>query len=396
MKKIYVLIIAICIMNIAKGQWVQTNNPLGGPISKLAISGTNIYAATYGEGIFVSTNDGNTWSLMNTGIPINNYLYALTVDDSTFFAGTDSGVYLSTNFGNSWFGAGITDKISTSFAINGSNIFVGTNAGIYLTTNNGSTWSIVNNGLTDTIVQVLAINGNNIFAGTYGGGMFLSTNNGNTWSAMNNGLPTGNVVFYSLAISGNNIFAGTNCGVYLSTNNGLSWDLENNGLPPAPLLVYDFSISGNTILAGTTFGVYQFSNNTNSWSAVNTGLTDSIYGISTLAIKGNYIFCSALGKSIWKRPLSDFTGLLNNTSNNFLSLYISPNPATNSLTLNLSQLKNFQNTTVSIYDIQGKQLFQQNIKQAQTEIDIAAFTKGIYIIKVYNDSNTMQSKFIKE
>jgi hypothetical protein len=94
---------------------------------------------------------------------------------------------------------------------------------------------------------------------------------------------------------------------------------------------------------------------------------------------------------------------------NFLSLYmgvketdnknsftISPNPATSKLTLNLQQLTTLKNTTISIYDIQGKLLIQQSITQPQTELNIAAFAKGIYIIKVNNDNNCMQSKFVKE
>jgi hypothetical protein len=100
------------------------------------------------------------------------------------------------------------------------------------------------------------------------------------------------------------------------------------------------------------------------------------------------------GSTIWKRPLSNFVGIKENTQNNQLHLY--PNPATNTLTLNLSQLQKLQNATVSIYDIQGKQLLHQNIVEAQTQIDISSFAKGIYIVKVQTDKETLQSKFVKE
>ncbi len=86
--------------------------------------------------------------------------------------------------------------------------------------------------------------------------------------------------------------------------------------------------------------------------------------------------------------------LENKKINSEISLY--PNPATSTLTLNLAEIKNLQNTTVSIYDIQGKLLLQQNILQPQTELDISGFAKGIYIIKVTNEKETIQSKFIKE
>ncbi|MFZ4740703.1 MAG: T9SS type A sorting domain-containing protein [Bacteroidales bacterium] len=78
------------------------------------------------------------------------------------------------------------------------------------------------------------------------------------------------------------------------------------------------------------------------------------------------------------------------------NINIYPNPATSKLTINLQQLTHLQNTTVSIYDVQGKLLLQQSITQPQTEFNIAAFAKGIYVVKVNNDNNCMQSKFVKE
>jgi hypothetical protein len=82
--------------------------------------------------------------------------------------------------------------------------------------------------------------------------------------------------------------------------------------------------------------------------------------------------------------------------NNSIPIHIYPNPASNKLTINLSQLKNLQNTSVSIYDIQGKLLLQQSITQPQTELTITQFAKGVYIVKVNNDKDTLISKFVKE
>jgi len=87
---------------------------------------------------------------------------------------------------------------------------------------------------------------------------------------------------------------------------------------------------------------------------------------------------------------------INEIKKSDLNIQIFPNPATNSLTLNLAQLKDIQNSTVSIYDIQGKLLLQQKIMQQQTELNISQFAKGIYIVKVNNDKETVQSKFVKE
>ena len=89
-----------------------------------------------------------------------------------------------------------------------------------------------------------------------------------------------------------------------------------------------------------------------------------------------------------------FANGINETTPKQITLY--PNPATNTLTLNLSQLQKLQNASLSIYDIQGKQLLQQNITDTQTQIDISSFAKGIYIVKLQTDKETLQSKFVKE
>ena len=78
------------------------------------------------------------------------------------------------------------------------------------------------------------------------------------------------------------------------------------------------------------------------------------------------------------------------------NILIYPNPATTKLTINLQQLTNLQSTTVSIYDVQGQLLLQQTIKQLQTELNISKFAKGVYVVKVNNDKQSMISKFVKE
>ena len=85
---------------------------------------------------------------------------------------------------------------------------------------------------------------------------------------------------------------------------------------------------------------------------------------------------------------------INNLITGKVNIY--PNPATDKLIIDLQQLKNLQNTSLSIYDIQGKLLLQQAIEQSQTGLNISRFEKGVYVIKVNNDNNTMYSKFLKK
>ena len=129
----------------------------------------------------------------------------MPLSESNIFAGTwDFGVYLSTNNGTSWTQTALNDQAAKSLVISGGNIFAGTYNGIYLSTNNGTSWTqtALNN-----ITNSIAISGSNIFAGT-NSGIFLSTNNGTSWINKNQGFNVVPIV-NALVIANNYIFAGT-------------------------------------------------------------------------------------------------------------------------------------------------------------------------------------------
>ena len=170
---------------------------------------------------------------------------------TNLFAGTLGGVFLSTNNGTSWtaVNSGSPSIPISALAVSGANLFAGTPSGVFLFINNGTSWTAANSTLTNGDVRSLAVSGTNLFAGTYGDGIFLSTNNGTSWTAVNSGLTNTNI--YSLALSGTNLFAGTDGGVFLFTNNGTSWTAVNSGLNT---YVLSLALSGTNLFAGTYRG----------------------------------------------------------------------------------------------------------------------------------------------
>src|SRR5207244_9557316 len=69
------------------------------------VVGNNLVAVTSASGgMFVSTNNGQSWSeagSRNSGLS-NLYVYSLLVSGNNLFAGTEGGVFVSTNNGQSW------------------------------------------------------------------------------------------------------------------------------------------------------------------------------------------------------------------------------------------------------------------------------------------------------
>ena len=98
-----------------------------------------LYAGTEGGGVFKSTNGGQSWTAVNSGLT-DTYVYALAIDPSTpvtLYAGTGfgGGVFKSTDAGSTWtaFNAGLGNLTVHALAIDPttSRLYAGTGGGVY-------------------------------------------------------------------------------------------------------------------------------------------------------------------------------------------------------------------------------------------------------------------------
>jgi len=293
------LSIILCNINLLLAQWKQTNGPYGGDVLSFAVIGTNLFASTDGGGVFVSTNDGESWNKVVSGL-INYHIKCLTVSGNNLIAGTSGGgVFITTNNGISWkpTNSGLPPKANiTSLAVSGSNLYVGTlENGIFRSTSNGESWTQIHTGEVNfpatmypqlTTINCLAASKANLFAGA-GFGILRSTDNGVTWTAIESVTATGSNV-HCIEISGNNIFAGDESNVSLSINNGTSWTKLDSGL--TDIVINCLTVKGSNIFAGTSTdyggGVFRSVNNGKSWTKI--GLNG--FNVNCLIIKGANLF----------------------------------------------------------------------------------------------------------
>ncbi|MCX6230454.1 MAG: T9SS type A sorting domain-containing protein [Bacteroidetes bacterium] len=391
MKKLIVFIVVFYVVNIANAQWQQTsmNNY---SVRSLALHDSCLFAGTF-AGIYRSLNNGTSWIPANNGLAYTD-INTLSIKDSNIIAGAIRGVHLSTNNGSNWVDktTGIDNDFIYASAFKDSNIFIASDA-IYLSTDFGNTW--VNKSIgqpTSCSMTSFTINGNNIFAGDYYNGVFLSQNNGNSWIHLNLGI-TSCYGVNALASVGNKIFAATvTNGVYLSVNNGSTWSAISNGLPTS-YLAQTFAIYDNIIYLGTMGrGVFMSKDFGSNWTDINFGLSN--LEIMSLAVNKDFLFAGTNNTGVWRRSLIEILDVKDGNFNQIINIY--PNPVKDKLNIDLQDLKNLKNASLSIYDIQGKLLLNQYITQAKTEINIQYFTKGVYIVKVYTGNNVIVDKFIKE
>ncbi len=73
--------------------------------------------------------------------------------------------------------------------------------------------------------------------------------------------------------------------------------------------------------------------------------------------------------------------LFNDSKELLVDIY--PNPTNGVLNLNLN---NFKNTTMSLYDIQGKVVFAKQLTEANNSISLQGISAGVYQIKLANSN----------
>jgi endonuclease I len=89
---------------------------------------------------------------------------------------------------------------------------------------------------------------------------------------------------------------------------------------------------------------------------------------------------------IWGTLLSNSEYSLNNQTT------IYPNPTVG----NFIQIINKDIVTIKIYSILGKELLKKTIYPENSQLDISSINRGIYIVKISNNSSSITRKFIKK
>jgi hypothetical protein len=139
-------------------------------------------------------------------------------------AATDQGVWKTTNDGDTWTQLFYPGFEVTALSLDLTDIMLaGTRGkGVYKSTDEGITWSLSNAGLLGFHIRSIVINElNHIFLGTFDYGVFMATDFGASWSHINYGL--GNWAVNSLSIDKNGyLYASTNSGIYKSISSTTS------------------------------------------------------------------------------------------------------------------------------------------------------------------------------
>jgi photosystem II stability/assembly factor-like uncharacterized protein len=302
--------------------------------SVLALSTTEILAATYGGGVFKTVDGGTTWNPANNGL--NSYKFFLKLimgpSNTIYLGGMEKGLFSSVDGGDTWVSHSsmIIGRMVQAITYNSNNddVYVGLGgSGIYRSTDNGTSWNKINNGLLHTSVADIAISSDNtvMYATVNDGGIFKSVDGGYNWFPINNGLTEATVNV--IKIKDNLLFAGTySSGVFKSTDYGDTWVQSSNGL--GNQYIYHMLVASNGLIYAGTYGrVYSSSDNGANWTLVHNKVGTTVGAMAANETTGSLFFGFSSDSGIVRSNLSGTSWeTVNNglTVKSIMALAVSP------------------------------------------------------------------------
>ncbi len=369
-------------------------------VNKIAInSDGDIFTAEWG--VNRSTDGGQTWETINSGLTNLDTRTFTIKEDGTIFCGAgfsyyDPGViFRSSDNGNSWVRADTGIAWSThlnAMAVDAyGNIYAGAYDGVYKSINNGSSW--FNIGGVGGAKGLEFNSQGDLFLASYGGGFWKLPSGDTTWIDLTSNI--GSTYNYCMLIASND-YIYTN--YFRSTDNGQTW---------TPFSVGDFvsSIAENS--AGHLFcgtfnygsGIFRSTNFGDTWEQINSGLT--IMDIRSVTVDSDdYLYAGSWGESVFKTTTSTVTGIADrNSQTQELSLLQNyPNPFKSTTIITWQQPK-AAHVIVKVYDFTGREVKTLVDGKLENGEHLVTFNPGnlqtgVYICRLQAENTVAAHKMI--
>ncbi|HYG16388.1 MAG TPA: T9SS type A sorting domain-containing protein [Bacteroidia bacterium] len=252
--------------------WVPKNNGLKSFTIFSLFSANGLLVATTQQGVYKSTDNGDNWSAINTGLPINKTITAFAAETGVLLAST-------------------------------------ADLGVFRSVDNGQTWQTANNGMLDNNVLDLESSAGIFWALTLNAGLFKSADGGQSWTGVN--VPGNCNRCQQMEIVDNTILIADSV-IRVSRDGGDNWDTDNSLHDITGITAHNGLLSAhsqyrlyNSIDTGRTWQQdWEF--NTDTAKIINTALYTP-GEVRYIATKNHGLYRGSIAAITWK-PYN--TGLL--------------------------------------------------------------------------------------
>ncbi len=258
MKKIYAFMYFLFLTAASSAQWEKIEDIKYSFINAVLFDSNNIFVGA--DSLYISRNKGLTWESKS----ISNASPEITVlfkADNRIIAGTyGNGIYHSTNSGESWqsFNKGISGfaLYAKDMEMSGDTLFYGTEGGgVYYLKLDSDTWQSYNQNLPSnyawTVNDIAVSNTNIILSSGASGYYYIRSKGSGEWKEKTIVRPGGTTLNTNAFLAfGDTVFSGSRWGIYRSIDNGNTWD--SVGVREMPIEAVAFAKDGKRIYAGFT------------------------------------------------------------------------------------------------------------------------------------------------
>ena len=419
MKKIFTILMCICIATNTFAQWAVMPNAPSFSQRISEING-NLYIGA-NDGVYESTDGGNNWThLSSVDANASSAYFHITEAGNYWYLGSSTqSIYRSSDQGQTWQIDTAGMNIITSLAqvrdlhYDGTMLYAIVDVTQYSRSDffykdpNTSTW------MKPTSVQgqdqwgphfKKVVKYNNQLYATTSRGMFQSTDGGDTWVPY--GGPNGNRGL-NLIVHNNNMYlttvgVGSANDVHIDKFDGTNWtDVTPTGFAHGH---YDKDViysDGNAIyfsmkkaLVPDTNYVYKSTDDGASWTMLSVDDQNIKCALTSFAVANGELFavtgvCGTGPTSQKGVKFGGTTGINDNQLNDLIKMY--PNPANDFVTITNLPI----GSTMRILDITGKVVYSSAITNEQTTtINTTDFINGIYLIRIENNGNIANRKLV--
>lgn len=356
--------------------WIRTNTPAFlASVGNIGISDGRILAATHGSDMFY-TDDGSNWT-QSTNIGTVE-IRGMIVEGNNVFIGTDMlSSFLSTNKGTSFnsAGSGLSENQWLQSLVRcDSQIIAGSKDRMYVSFGLGQQWYVPTCLPLDIDVVDLTWDGSIMYHVSYDGVLRYSSEQGSNWQVLNS--PFEGINYTALRYHDDGLYLGTReHGLHFTDDKGETW--QTIDALPAEATIRRITTIDTIIAVGCEDGsIYLKYDHSNEWQQMdNTPVAGPILDI---CIEGERIYVSPMAGGIWYCELPTMPVYVDES--NEVTLMVSPNPASTSVTVSVGEP--LRNAELTVCDLQGKVCYHCKMLGNRQEISLCGFPAGIYFVKI--------------
>ena len=175
--------------------------------------------------------------------------------------------------------------------------------------------------------------------------------------------------------------------IHKTTDGGMNWAIVPGPGPNANSInSVDFFDDQVGYIVGDSGKIHKTTDGALSWTSEVSGTTSNLMEVQMVDINTAYSIGHD-GALLKNGPVLAVESSSNNPTS---STIIYPNPASNSISINVQPRLTLQ--TVELFDAKGRLVLSEN----HSEVDVSALGSGMYLVKVHADRRIYTSKLIKE